>query len=361
MSLTKSDIVDGLVEASETWMDPAFPGREQAVEATLHLDNRFTYEAISFSINQQMSLVTKETLLRWFGDGPSVSGRRIGALVSGNIPFVGFHDFAAILLSRGSYVGGLSSRSPYLLPAFAETLRKIVPIDCRFIDGVGERRLDTLISSVDGLIATGTGETMQLVRERCDEAGLSKLLARRPSFSVAVLDGRESDDDLEALAEDVLLYDGLGCRSVTIVFAPESMPIDPFLNACNRFRAVFPAHERTTAELRMNTALLEAAGTPCAYPDDHSFLISRGDAEPMGPGHVRWVWYGDVSSPAEWIGRHAASLQIVVSSDRVAKTLKETPVTVVRPGEGQRPPFDWEPDGISVLDFLRRIETSAEA
>jgi hypothetical protein len=141
-------------------------------------------------------------------------------------------------------------------------------------------------------------------REVAIHAGNPPLDCRRvapdpDTCAAALLDGRETDDDYEALAQDVLALGGRGERSVRLILAPGDLTPDAFLGACASLRALLPAEDASTARLRMAVAFAEKNGTPAAYLDDFSLLVTRGDALVLPPGQVRWVALDDLSRAAD--------------------------------------------------------------
>ena len=334
-----------LASVAARWLDPDDDIRQDAIERTLDADNRFTEAAVNFAVNQQMSLLTPEALTAWQANLGWSPGQRVAVLNPGNIPFVELQDLVAVLLSGRTWVGTVSSRSPALLPAFVSDLLEVdssIPADlAAWEDALG---------GADRLIASGSDATMDAIREAADEEGLSadRCWFRGHRISVAVLNGQEAQDDLVDLAEDALLHEGLGCRNVSIVFAPASMPIDPVLDAMATFRGLFEAHERTVGQLKMQQALLQAVGVPHAWAEGHQFLISRGEADPQGPAHIRWVPYAHREEAEAWIAGHHTSIQGVFSTMKLASA--SVPVEPL--GFAQRPSLTWCPDGRSHVDFL---------
>lgn len=345
-------LLTAIARAARSWRDPAYPARVEAVDRTLTLENRFTPEALAFAINQQMHLLREPDLEAWVNGRSAPESRRIGVLSAGNLPFVELQDFLAVILLSHAYRGVLSSKSPYLLPAFVKDVRRNAPdLDVQFL------RWEELLSQVDAIIATGTDETRDEVAAACDAAQMAprNRLLRGNGFGVAVLDGSEDEDELEGLAEDALLHEGLGCRNVALIWAPAETPPDRLLEAMAHFRAVFPAHEQTTGALAMPRAFLDAVGASHAYGEGLEFLLSKGDPEVQQPGHLRWAEYRSLEEPVEWIQQQFKQIQVVVASERVARLLPPT-FPLIRPGEAQRPPLDWKPDGKDVIEFLTSLE-----
>lgn len=330
-------------EVARRWADPEHPVRAEAVSKTLATQALFTEEAVAFAINQQMSLLSEETLAGWQKKLNKVGDvRRIAVLNPGNIPMVGLQDVLAVTLAGHAYLGVLSSRSPFLLPAFAEEVRQHgAALSVQFYG------LKEALDQAQALIASGSDDTMNEVESMADRAGIPEKhrWIRKSRFSVAVLDGKESEEERESLAEDVLLHEGLGCRNVALVFAPKECPPDPYLASFAAFRGTFPAPEATRARLRMQRAFLKAVDVPHAFAEDYQFLVSRGDAQVQAPCHLRWV---DSVDPRHWIDASEKHIQGVFCPERLRRTFPEAELL----GQAQRPGLDWKPDGVDHIDFL---------
>jgi len=344
-------VIEIIESVANDWLDIDHGVRIDAEEETLTAPNRFTKEALVFAINQQMSLLTTDPLQKWaFGLQAPVT-KTVGVLNPGNIPFVGLQDFLGVLLSGHRYVGSVSSRSPALLPSFSMALQK---------RGLGREVLftdfDILISEADAIVASGTDETMSTVRQQAHNAGVNngRLLLRGHRYSIAVLGGRETEDEMDRLAEDILLHEGLGCRSVALLWAPGGTDLDPLLDAMAAFRATFPSHPESTGALRMQRAFLEAVDQPHAFAEGLEFLFSKGEPDILTPLHIRLAEYSDVQQVNDWILDHRQEIQLVVSSASVTEILSEE-ITTTRFGYAQRPELGWDQDGKNLADFLTGI------
>ena len=352
-----SDLIDALVATADRWADPEHPARADATDATLAVHPDVTPESVVFAVNQTMSTVTADALRAWQDGRRAAHPRTVGVLHAGNIPMGELQDVLAVLLAGHRYRGVVSSRSPALLPAFLGDLRAAHPaLDASFTS------FDALFDGAEAVVATGSDETRALVAERCDAAGIApeRRLLRGHRFGVAVLDGRETEDDLERLAEDVLLHEGFGCRNVAVVLAPEGLSPDPALNAFALGRGVYPAPASTAARLKMPAAFLRATKQPHASLSDDSLLVSRGTPEPQTPGHLRWADGFSFDAAAAWVADHAAALQAVAvragRTDAFAALLPEAHrALVVELGDTQRPPLAWRPDGIDTLGWLAAL------
>ncbi len=351
LSETTRDVVRIIAAMASQWIDIDHPERLKAEDATLSGNNRFTREALVFAINQQMSLLTDKALTAWASLFAGEDRHTVGVLNPGNIPLVGLNDLLAVVLSGNDYVGTLSTRSNVLLPAFANSL-----IDAGLSSSVRFQAFDELLTTVDALVGSGSDETMMSVRKRAEEGGLApeRLLLRGHRYSIAVMDGTESEEELVGLAEDMLLHEGLGCRSVVMVWAPVGVSPDSLLDAFSAFRSTFPAHADSSGSLELQRAYLHAVETPHAYSDGMQFLLSRGAPEPQAPLHVRWVEYESLNDASEWIRSRQSDIQLVVKAERIGLDAN-LEVQTVNPGRAQRPELGWHQSGVNLATFLNSL------
>ena len=350
--MNPDDLIDALARTAEAWSDPDHPARATSVEATLEaMPETQTFEAITFAVNQTMSVVTRDGLQRWRNGRQPTAPRTVGVLHAGNIPMGELQDVLAVLLAGHRYRGVVSTKSPHLLPAFLRDLTDAAPgVDAQIVG------FEAMLGEADAVVATGSDETMAEVADRLDAAGIAPehRLLRGHRVSAAVLDGRETEAERERLAEDVLLHEGAGCRSPALVFAPPNLAPDPYFEAFAAGRAVYPAPSATAAGLRMSAALARATKQPHAMLDDGSLLVTRGEAEAQRPGHLRWV-EANVEDASAWLSSHRERLQLVAARPALHAALAGTGVPVVELGDAQRPPLDWHPDGIDTLGWLAAL------
>ncbi len=344
----RENIVSAIVRTAANWQNIDYAVRLDAIDRSLEADNWFTEAAVNFAVNQQMDLLSEPELTAWQSELGWKEESCVGVLNPGNIPFVELQDFLAVVLSGRTYKGTLSKKSPALFPVFLSDMLEEYP-DLR----ADLTDLDEILESADAIIGAGSDGTMAMVGDRAEAEGIpiTRCWLRPSSYSVAILDGRENEDTLVSLAEDVLLHEGQGCRNVSLVFAPVEMSIDPVLDAFATFRGMFSAHPNTSGTLKMQQAFLKAVGTPHAFADDHQFLISRGEAEIQQPGHLRWVTYANPSEATNWLALNEASIQCILSDSKLNSLIGDPRGL----GTSQRPALDWKPDGMAHSSFFRHI------
>jgi len=152
--------------------------------------------------------------------------KKTGLVMAGNIPLVGFHDWLCIFLSGHQAFVKPSSKDLVLIKHIVEKLG----------EWDNEIKTQTVFSDMlkgcDAYIATGSNNSA-----RYFDYYFNKYphIIRRNRTSSAVLTGRETEAQLDKLADDVNLYFGLGCRNVTKLYVPANYDFVPLLAAFNKY------------------------------------------------------------------------------------------------------------------------------
>lgn len=344
--------VNALEKAAQRWMKRDSEEVATAIDRTLTAPNAFTAASLSAAIDRAMAKVTSQGLTEWVGSERPPRAAKVAVLNAGNVPLVGLQDFLAVLTGGHEYIGITSRSSPYLLPAFAESVHRHDPsIVYRF------STLEDALVRADAAIATGSSATVQLISRRFENAGVpvDRQLLRGTRTGVAVLDGSESSTELFSLASDVLLHEGRGCRSVTVVFAPDELDPEAFVEQANEFRRDFPAHERTLTATGRARRLLDAVNA--RFFQGHGFILIEEDVALREPCVIRWIRYHDRAQPLEWLNRHREMVQVVVGGGGLQLQLPDG-VDRCDLGQGQDPPLTWCPDGRDTMAFLRSLSSA---
>lgn len=156
----------------------------------------------------------------------NIQPQKIGIVMAGNIPLVGFHDFLSVFISGHHQIIKLSEKDDVLLTHIIHKLSEWNP---EISDVV---KISSLLKDCNAYIATGSNNS-----SRYFQYYFSKYpsLIRRNKTSVAVLSGDETLGQLTSLADDVYTYFGLGCRNVTQLYVPESYDFVMLLNAFKKY------------------------------------------------------------------------------------------------------------------------------
>ena len=283
-------------------------------------------------------MLREEVLRNWLEQypepGPAASGKVCGVVAAGNIPAVAFHDILTVLAAGWRPLVKLSSKDRHLLPVLFPGVEF-----CSSADGW---RADALLT-MGGDAAAAYFET--------HFPDIPKII-RSSRFSMAVLTGSENRSALEALAEDMLLYYGLGCRSVTCLLVPQGHDLSGTMTAAEAFAR---GHWGRLGQdnHRKNRAVLTLAGE--GFLDSGSVIFRN--LRPLIPGapedislcrpldmslHTGEVWY------VEYRSENEVEKFIEANVNRIQKIIRNF-------GSAQSPsPEDW-PDGADALDMLTRL------
>jgi len=150
----------------------------------------------------------------------------VGIVMAGNIPLVGFHDWLCVFISGYRAVVKPSSKDRVLVKHLIE---KIGEWDK---EAGNMTSFSEMLKGCDAYIATGGNNSSRYFEYYF---GKYPHIIRRNRTSVAILDGKETVNELEKLADDVYLYFGLGCRNVTKIYVPEGYDFISLLEAFKKY------------------------------------------------------------------------------------------------------------------------------
>jgi hypothetical protein len=189
---------------------------------------------------QQISeqFLQEKALIEWTAGYPSIADQatnlKVGIVMAGNIPLVGFHDLLSTLIAGHTAVVKRSSKDQVLMDFVIASLIKIDPaFEAQII-------VQEQLKNCDAYIATG-GNTAGNYFEYY--FGKFPHIIRKNKTSIAILDGTETLAELAALADDCMLYYGMGCRNVTQIWVPEIYDFIPFLNALKKYNYLLDQHK----------------------------------------------------------------------------------------------------------------------
>lgn len=160
--------------------------------------------------------------------------KTVGVVMAGNIPLVGFHDFLSVLISGHAQVIKASSKDEVLISHLVKKLYEWESILRNYVSFAEK------IAGCDAYIATGSNNSG---RYFAYYFGKYPHIIRRNRTSVAVLDGSETGEELAALARDIQLYFGLGCRNITQLHVPKGYDFLPLLDALRKYAYFLDFHK----------------------------------------------------------------------------------------------------------------------
>jgi hypothetical protein len=261
--------------------------------------------------------------------------KSVGLILAGNIPLVGLHDVLCLIASGHKGIIKMATDDSVLLPFVLDILSEKIP-------DVKERLQFTggLMKNADAFIATGSNNSARYFDYYF--SGKPNII-RKSRFSWAILNGDESDIDLELLMDDIFLYYGLGCRSVSKLFLPHDYPIDNIFRHSLKYLSLYE-NKKYSNNYDYHRAIY-LLNRDEFY--DNNFMLLKPDKANSSPVSV--LFFERYSSSEEMEARvkeHTNEIQCIA-----AKNNWNVPSRVDF-GTTQFPSLSDYADGIDTMEFL---------
>lgn len=214
------------VEANDLF----FEGFKHQIKIAKENNGWFTENNITFALNNWSNALTNKNISDWTSkyNFNNKKPKTVAIIMAGNIPLVGFHDFLSVLICDHNVLVKQSSNDKHLLPFLAKYLEIVEPEFKGKIKFTEEK-----LENFDAVIATGSDNTARYFEYYFKN---KPSIIRKNRNSVAILTGNETAEQLEALADDIFRYYGLGCRNVSKLFVPKDYDFQAL------FKAVYKWH-----------------------------------------------------------------------------------------------------------------------
>ncbi|MDB5003138.1 MAG: acyl-CoA reductase [Mucilaginibacter sp.] len=301
----------------------------------------FTPESVENAVKSIGKMLNEPDLTTWLNPydlHKNTSPKKIGLILAGNIPLVGFHDVLSVLATGNHALIKASVQDARLIK---HVLEKLSVIDSRFKNQYSfvERLID-----FDAVIATGSNNS-----SRYFEYYFGKVpnIIRKNRNSLAVITGNETEEQLYNLGHDIFDYYGLGCRNVSKILIPRGYPIATFFEAIEPYQPIIH-HNKYNNNYGYNKSIYLVGSEQHL---DNGFLLLREDENFVSPLAVLFYsYYDDLQSVEKLINAEAENIQCVVSS-----ALLNVKSQVVNFGQSQQPQLWDYADGIDTMDFLANL------
>jgi hypothetical protein len=308
------------------------------VELSQSHNGWFTPEQVYFSVQSWGNALTETNLNHWLSsyDFSKITSKKVGLVLAGNIPLVGFHDFLSVLISGHDVLVKTSSNDQHLLKFLAKYLIAIQPelnSKITFVEGK--------LEGFDAVIATGSNNTARYFEFYFKD---KPSIIRKNRNSVAVLNGTETHEDLVGLGEDIFRYFGLGCRNVSKLFVPKDYNFEAFFKAMYTYREVIQ-YEKYANNYDYNKAVFLMSNFQLL---DNEFLTIKEDTSYSSPiSSIFYEFYDNLEAVKSRLQEDADQIQCIVS-----KNLTENSIVF---GQTQQPKLWDYADNVDTLAFLTKI------
>lgn len=312
----------------------------EIAEHSTHYNPWFTQDFLRNALLSLGKSLNEEKLAQWIGNyedkiAASNKSKTIGVVMAGNLPLVGFHDYLCVLFSGNKLKAKLAKDDSKLLPLLHKILAAFEPD----MEEKAEFTLEKL-TDFDAIIATGSNNTARYFEYYF---GKYPNIIRKNRNGIALLNGTENKEDLEALADDVFLYFGLGCRSVSKLFVPRNYNFEQLFTAFEKY-SFLAYHHKYLNNYEYNKSIYMLNKIPYF---DNGFVLIKEDAQFSSPISVIYFEYYDKFEVlASYLSNQKGSIQCIVSKENNAF------VETIPLGKAQQPELVDYADGIDTIKFL---------
>ncbi|MCA6074945.1 acyl-CoA reductase [Fulvivirga sedimenti] len=299
----------------------------------------FTRENVEFAFTGITSMLNEPSLTQWLSGYDTVSKpSRIGLILAGNIPLVGFHDLLCVLASGNYAVVKMSSKDNVLMQFMIGQISEVSP-------KIGERIiLQERLNDVDAIIATGSDNSARYFEYYF---GKYPNIIRKNRTSVAVLTGSEDAEDFKRLGSDIFTYFGLGCRNVSKLYVPEKFDFTPFFEGIQQYANVIHQHKYNN-NYDFNKSVLLVNGEPHL---DNGFLLLQSTSQLVSPvGVLFFETYATPRELEEMLGQQRDKIQCIVEAEKTRLITGAVPF-----GKAQLPELWDYADNVDTMEFLMSL------
>ena len=307
---------------------------DESLFASVRSNNAwFTIDSVQKSIDGIVSLLEEKALKSFVKNYviQNDSKKTIGLILAGNLPGVGFHDIFMVLLSGGKVKIKLSSEDRVLLPHILLMLPEELKANINLID-----KLD--LEVVDAVIATGSNNTSRYFETYFAS---KPNIIRKNRTSCAVITGRETEEQINALGEDIFNYYGKGCRNVTKLFVPSDYSFQHILDVLSETYSEVIHNSKYSNNYDYYKSIY------LVNREEHldtGFLILKENSGWGAPLSVLYYEkYDNEDGLKEKLAAEQDQIQCVVGDNYIPF------------GEAQRPKIDDFADGLDTMKFLLNL------
>lgn len=314
-----------------------YPDLETILDKAKQRNGFFIPEFSRLALQNISSWMQKEMLDQWLSGVSDLPQKaRVGLVLAGNIPLVGWHDLMSVFASGHIACYKPSQADEVLIDFLVNQLCQQFPQAIPYF-----RKVERL-NEVDALIVTGTRTTGNhfdyYFRTR-------PRLIRGSRSSLALIYGFETEQELSLLCDDVMQYFGMGCRSVTKFLVPQGYEFDSFFRALEKYRYL-TGHHKFQNNAIYHKSIFLMNGDP--FLDNDILMLREEKSLFTPPAVVNFEVYQTMEEARIIVDQHRPDLQCMVSHKG------QYPGSIPF-GTAQKPGISDYADGIDTLSFLKSI------
>ncbi len=301
----------------------------------------FTEEFVRYALNTWSKTLYKQNINIWLEKYPCIndelSDKTVAMIFAGNIPMVGLHDLLCTLICGYKCKIKLSSKDNILNKWVINSLVENFP---ELVDRI--IIVDDKLDNFDAVIATGSGNSYRYFQYYF---GKYKNILRQNKNSIAILTGKENKKELSLLADDIFLYFGMGCRSVSHLLLPEKYDFNELLIAFQKYQHLID-HNKFANNYDYQKAIFQIS--KIQYYDAGNILLIKNTNIASPIAVLYYSFYKNNDDLKGLLTQNQNKLQCIIGNDIKGHSNHFF-------GKSQQPQLNEYADGIDTVKFLLKI------
>lgn len=366
--LPRAARIAGLSRVARSWLDPDDPSRVEAL-AVLPDELGLSPGMVAWGLDRAFEVITADALEAWWrraGPKSEVPPGSTGHIWSGNVFVAGLPPvFGAVLAGRGALV-----KAPSAHPTFAALLARSFALHAPELGpsvgaaawGRDDARSTDALLALDPVFAFGDDATIAALGGRASGA----LHGFGHRVSAAVVTDELDDAGLLGLWEDALAYDGGGCLTPRWVFVlgDGRALAERLAQVGDAAAAALPGRALSDVEAARRAQYVGAAGFGGWAQAGRGWCVAvQPGIQPTPPPRTVCLvpvdGLPDVTRLLEPLGSRLQGVAVDgIPSTQVREALAGSGLArICGVGELQRPPLDWDHDGVDILGAMGSGQT----
>jgi hypothetical protein len=307
---------------------------DKLFEDAIYQNPWFTKENIKLAYDGLLAYLDEKKLTDWLNnyDLKDTQPKTVGVVMAGNIPLVGIHDLLCVLLS-GHYVKAKLSSQDEVLMKFV--INELIGVEPEFAPRI---ILADRLRNIEAVIATGSDNTARYFNYYF--SGIPHII-RKNRTSVAILNGRESEEDLMQLGKDIFSYFGLGCRNVSKILLPVGHDVISLFPHWESFKYIGDHHKYHNNYHYQKSIML----VNLSPHYDNGFVLLIKNENLVSPiGTIYYDHYQNINNVYDYLASQKEKIQCIVTGEEIPGKIKF--------GKAQMPNINDFADNIDTMEFL---------
>lgn len=319
--------------------DPSYQGLYEVIRKSNQTNGWFTDENCLIALKSWGETLDEKSLYKWLEPYQLnvLETKTVGLILAGNIPLVGFHDLLSVLICGHKANVKTSSNDPYLVPFLYRKLIELDAIFENYVEFTSERLTD-----FDAVIATGSNNAARYFTHYFAHV---PHIIRKNRNGIAVLDGTESEEDLQGLANDIVQYFGLGCRSIAKVYLPRGYDLNLLFGALYPHADVLMQNAKFANNYDYNKAVFLMSEFELL--DNGFFLLREHDSFGSPVACLHYSYYDCLEDLTTHLTEASNQIQCISSNLGLNQAI---PL-----GKAQQPDLWDYADGVDPIAFLLKL------